>query len=71
MDSALWRIWNTGDERTDDVLFADYNTTGNGASGASRPSFATVLTASQAASYTIASAVGSDYASWVDTSYLV
>ncbi|KAJ7359714.1 pectin lyase fold/virulence factor, partial [Mycena albidolilacea] len=71
MNPALWSIWNTGDPRTDNILFAEFNTTGSGASGASRPSFATVLSASQAAAYTISSAVGSDYASWVDAAYIV
>ena len=50
---------------------ADYNTTGSGAMGASRASFATVLSESQAASYSISSAVGSDYTNWVDCSYFV
>ncbi|KAJ6614562.1 pectinesterase [Mycena sp. CBHHK59/15] len=71
MNKALWSIWNTGDERTDHVLFAEFDTAGSGASGASRPNFATVLSASAAASYSISSAVGSDYASWVDSVYLV
>ncbi|CAA7265485.1 unnamed protein product [Cyclocybe aegerita] len=71
LNKAMWSVWNTGDERTDHVLFAEYNTTGSGAAGASRPSFATVLSASQANAYTISSAVGSDYASWVDAAYLV
>jgi len=68
---ALWSEWSTATPNTDHVFFADYNTSGGGVSGASRPSFATVLSASQAAAYTIASAVGSDYASWVDASYIV
>jgi len=71
MNKALWSIWNTGDPRTDDILFAEFNTTGSGASGASRPSFATVLSATQAATYSISSAVGSDYATWVDAAYIV
>jgi len=71
MNKALWSIWNTGDPRTDNILFAEFNTTGAGASGASRPSFATVLSASQAAAYSISSAVGSDFASWVDAAYIV
>ncbi|KAJ6582995.1 pectinesterase [Mycena vulgaris] len=71
MNKALWSVWNTGDPRTGNILFAEFNTTGTGASSASRPSFATVLTAPQAASYTISSAVGSDYASWVDAAYIV
>lgn len=71
MNKALWSVWNTGDERTSNILFAEYNTSGSGSTGAARPSFATVLSASQAASYSISSAVGSDYASWVDAAYLV
>lgn len=55
---------------TDHILFAEYNSTGPGVSGASRPSFSTILTSSQASAYTISSTVGSDYASWVDTTYL-
>ncbi|KAL0961177.1 hypothetical protein HGRIS_006149 [Hohenbuehelia grisea] len=71
LNKAIWSVWNTGDERTDHVFLAEYNTTGSGVSGASRPSFATMLSSSQAGSYTIATAVGSDYASWVDSAYLV
>ena len=73
INTALWKDWNTGDPRTSNVLFADYNTYGSGISGRSiqRPSFATLLSASQANTYTIAAAVGSDYSSWVDSSYIV
>ncbi|KAH9480341.1 Pectinesterase [Psilocybe cubensis] len=70
LNKALWSIWNTGDERTDNVTFLDYNSTGSGISGASRAPFSSQLTSSQAAAYTISSAVGSDFATWVDTSYL-
>lgn len=69
LNKGIWSIWNTGDERTDNVLFADYNTTGPGVpSGASRPSFVTVFNASQASAYNISTAVGSS--SWVDADYL-
>ncbi|KAF9046177.1 pectin lyase fold/virulence factor [Panaeolus papilionaceus] len=71
MNKALWSVWNMGDTRTSNVFFAEYNTSGSGASGASRPSFARVLSASEANAYSISSAVGSDYASWVDSAYLV
>lgn len=70
-NKALWSVWNTGDPRTDNILFADYNSTGSGVSGASRPSFATLLSSSQATAYSISSAVGSDYTTWVDMSYFV
>jgi len=71
LNTTLWSIWNIGDPRTDDVFLADFNTTGSGVTGVSRASFSTLLSAGQAASYSIASAVGSDYATWVDAAYLV
>ncbi|KAJ7099950.1 hypothetical protein B0H15DRAFT_770977 [Mycena belliarum] len=71
MNKAIWSAWNKGDPRADNIFFGDFNTTGTGASGASRPSFATVLTAAQVTSYSISSAVGSEYASWVDAAYVV
>ncbi|THH17146.1 hypothetical protein EW146_g3618 [Bondarzewia mesenterica] len=72
LNPSIWSIWNTGDERTDNVLFADFNTTGPGVpSNAERPSFVTVLNSSQAASYTISTAVGNSYATWVDADYLL
>ncbi|KAJ7032063.1 pectinesterase [Mycena alexandri] len=71
MNKALWSIWSTSAPQTDNVLFADFNTSGSGASGAVRPSFATALTATQAATYSISSAVGSDFATWVDAAYIV
>jgi len=71
LNKAIWSVWNTGDERTSNILFAEYNSTGSGVSGASRPSFATTLSASQANSYTISSAVGGDYVNWVDAAYIV
>jgi pectinesterase len=71
MNKALWSIWSTAMPNTEDILFAEFNTTGAGASGATRPSFATVLTAAQAAAYSISSAVGSDYTTWVDAAYIV
>ncbi|GJE96175.1 carbohydrate esterase family 8 protein [Phanerochaete sordida] len=70
LDKAIWSEWQSSDPRTDNILFAEFNSTGSGVSGASRPSFATVLTSSQAAQFTIATTVGSDWATWVDTTYL-
>ncbi|KAF8886201.1 pectin lyase fold/virulence factor [Infundibulicybe gibba] len=71
LNKALWSIWSTATPNTDNAFFADYNTVGSGVSGVSRASFATLLTASQAAAYSISSALGSDYATWVDTAYVV
>ncbi|KAF5372592.1 hypothetical protein D9758_005124 [Tetrapyrgos nigripes] len=70
-NQALWSLWNGDSASVSHTLFADYNTTGPGANGLTRAGFATVLNATQADTYSISSAVGSDYASWVDTSYLV
>ncbi|KAJ7185882.1 carbohydrate esterase family 8 protein [Mycena filopes] len=71
MNKALWSPWSASSPQTDNVLFADFNTTGSGVTGVVRPSFATALTAAQAATYSISSAVGSDFASWVDAAYIV
>ncbi|KAF8879096.1 pectin lyase fold/virulence factor [Gymnopilus junonius] len=71
LNQIIWSIWNPGDERTDNVLFAEYNSTGSGITNPVRPSFSTLLTASQAAGYDISSAVGANFASWVDEDYLV
>lgn len=71
MNPALWSIWSTATPNTGDVFYADYNTTGSGVASLARATFATALTASQASAYSISSAVGSDYATWVDTTYLV
>ncbi|TFK52255.1 pectin lyase-like protein [Heliocybe sulcata] len=72
MNNTMWSIWNPGDERTDNVLFAEYNSTGPGIpSNVQRPNFATMLTASQAAQYDITSVVGSGWEQWVDMAYLL
>ena len=72
INAALWEEWNASTPLTDHVTFDDYATTGSGLpSKVARPSFATLLTSSQAATFTISSAIGSDYAGWVDTAYLL
>ncbi|KZV72153.1 carbohydrate esterase family 8 protein [Peniophora sp. CONT] len=70
INKALWSEWSSSSPQTDHVTYSDYNTTGPGVPSTSRPSFASALSASQAAAYTIGTAVGSDYANWVDKSYL-
>ncbi|RYP11215.1 hypothetical protein DL764_000171 [Monosporascus ibericus] len=52
-----WRIWNTGDPRTDTVLFGEYGNYGAGAS-TNRANFATILNAPVA----ITTVLGSGYA---------
>ncbi|KAI0314508.1 pectinesterase [Amylostereum chailletii] len=71
INPALWSIWNKGDPRTDDVVYGDFGTTGAGATSLARAGFSTELSASQAATYTISSALGSSYTSWVDTAWLI
>ncbi|KAG5351236.1 hypothetical protein C0989_007296 [Termitomyces sp. Mn162] len=70
LNNALWSIWNPGDERISNVTLADYESFGPGVQDADRPSFVTELTDSEAATFDISSAVGSDWATWVDASYL-
>jgi pectinesterase len=65
INAAGWHVWNTGDERTGHVTFQEYGNTGAGASG-TRASFSKKLSSA----LTISSILGSDYASWVDASYL-
>lgn len=67
VNSAGWRIWNTDDERTDNVLFGEYANTGTGAAG-TRASFSTKLSSPVA----ISTILGSSYASqaWYDASYM-
>ena len=71
MNKAIWSQWSSSDPNTDHVFFAEYNSTGSGVEGASRPSFATVLNESDAEGYTVVTALGDDYASWVDTDYML
>ncbi|KAK1759613.1 pectinesterase [Echria macrotheca] len=67
INPAGWRIWNSGDERTGNVMFAEYGNTGPGAQG-TRASFATKLSAP----VTMDAVLGSGYANavWFDASYL-
>ncbi|KAG6867805.1 hypothetical protein C0993_010831 [Termitomyces sp. T159_Od127] len=70
LNNALWSVWNPGDERISNVTMADFQSFGPGVQDADRPSFVTELTSSEAAAFSISSAVGSDWATWVDASYL-
>ncbi|KAI1073814.1 family 8 carbohydrate esterase [Whalleya microplaca] len=67
INSKGWSIWNTGDERTGNVLFGEYKNSGDGASG-TRASFATTLSSA----VSIASILGSSYSSagYYDASYM-
>ncbi|KAK0203264.1 pectinesterase [Desarmillaria ectypa] len=67
INSAGWEEWSSSSPNTDGVTFAEYNSSGDGASG-TRASFATTLTSTSG--YTISDVLGSGYADWVDSHYL-
>lgn len=59
-----------GDERIDFILFAEYNSFGSGVADADRANFSTVLTRTEAAQYTLPSAIP-NYSDWVDADFLL
>lgn len=67
---ALWQEWSSSTPNTADSYLADYETSGSGADGLDRASFAKELTSSEAADYSISDVLGSSYTSWVDSDYL-
>ncbi|KAJ7738353.1 pectin lyase fold/virulence factor [Mycena metata] len=70
MNKTIWSIWDPGDDRTDFILFGEYDSFGPGVAGADRANFSTVLTGAQAAQYTLVDAIP-DYREWVDGEYLL
>ncbi|GAM33602.1 pectin esterase [Talaromyces pinophilus] len=65
INSAGWEEWSSSSPNTADVLFGEYDNSGAGSQG-TRASFATKLSSPIG----ITTILGSDYANWVDTSYL-
>ncbi|KAF4464051.1 pectinesterase precursor [Fusarium albosuccineum] len=67
INSAGWKNWNTGDDRTSNVLFGEYSNTGSGASG-NRASFSQKLSSA----VSISTILTSSYASkgYYDASYM-
>lgn len=65
INSAGWEVWSSNTPNTGDVTFQEFGNTGAGASG-TRASFSTKLSSA----ISISTILGSDYTSWVDTSYL-
>ncbi|KAJ5152884.1 Pectinesterase [Penicillium canariense] len=65
INSAGWSEWSSSEPNTGDVLFGEYDNSGDGAEG-TRASFATTLSTA----VSITSILGSDYKDWVDTSYI-
>ncbi|KAH7173412.1 pectin lyase fold/virulence factor [Fusarium flagelliforme] len=64
ISKAGWSAWSTSNPQTSDVLFGEFNNTGPGNWTSSRANFATKLTESQAAAYSLGSFIGST--SWLD-----
>ncbi|PWY74272.1 pectin lyase-like protein [Aspergillus heteromorphus CBS 117.55] len=64
ISSAGWEEWSTSEPNTEYVTFGEYNNSGPGAWSSSRVSFATNLTATEAASYTLSEWIGDT--SWLD-----
>ncbi|KAF2121667.1 pectin lyase fold/virulence factor [Lophiotrema nucula] len=66
INSAGWSVWQTSNPQTSNVLFGEFNNTGPGSwtSSTTRATFATNLTDSQAASYSLSSWIGDT--TWLD-----
>ncbi|RAL08733.1 pectinesterase [Aspergillus homomorphus CBS 101889] len=64
INSLGWTTWSTSTPNTENVTFGEYDNTGAGAKG-TRATFAEKLTTK----LNIADILGSDFTSWVDTSY--
>ncbi|RPA99941.1 pectinesterase-like protein [Choiromyces venosus 120613-1] len=64
VNPAGWRVWTDQDTNTDHVYYREFGNSGPGASGTR--SFGQFLSAAEP----ITTLFGSDYASWIDTSYL-
>ncbi|KAF8591882.1 carbohydrate esterase family 8 protein [Ramaria rubella] len=67
INPAGWSEWSAATPNTEDVFFGEFDNTGPGASG-TRASFATKMTSD--AGFGIADILGSDYTTWVDTTYV-
>lgn len=65
INSQGWTTWNGNASSTDHALFGEYQNTGSGAS-TTRASYGQQLSAP----LTVDTILGSDYKTWVDTSYL-
>jgi len=67
INSAGWEIWSSATPNTGDVTFAEFENTGAGAAG-TRASFATKASSNSA--YNVGVVLGSNWATWVDQSYV-
>ncbi|EAW13704.1 putative pectin methylesterase [Aspergillus clavatus NRRL 1] len=64
INAAGWDIWSTSSPNTGHVTFGEYGNSGPGAWSSGRATFATSLTAEQAAQYSLSSWIGDT--SWLD-----
>lgn len=64
INSAGWEQWSSSEPNTADILFGEYDNSGAGASGTRK------LETKLSAPISISTILGSNYASWVDTTYL-
>ncbi|KAK4702516.1 pectinesterase, partial [Phenoliferia sp. Uapishka_3] len=65
-----WEQWTSTAPNTSGVTFAEYKNTGAGNWTTSRATFSKQLTSTTVAAYTLPKILGSNYADWVDASYL-
>ncbi|RDW62699.1 putative pectinesterase [Coleophoma crateriformis] len=66
INSAGWSVWSTSTSNTEAVTFETYGNSGSGATSCCTASFSTKASSALA----ITTVLGSDYSSWVDTSYI-
>ncbi|KAJ6461184.1 carbohydrate esterase family 8 protein [Mycena vitilis] len=67
INGAGWEIWSTATPNTEDVTFAEYDSTGAGAAG-TRASFSEKLSSNTG--FMAADVLGSTWTSWVDQAYV-
>jgi pectinesterase len=65
INSAGWIEWSSSEPSTEDVLFGEYDNSGDGAEG-TRANFAIKLSSV----ISITPILGSEYKDWVDISYI-
>ncbi|KAL8293543.1 hypothetical protein RQP46_000244 [Phenoliferia psychrophenolica] len=67
---AGWEEWSSSSPNTGNVMLAEYSNSGDGAATSSRVSWSKQLDSTSVQSYTISKLLGSDYADWIDSSYI-
>ncbi|KAL8293510.1 hypothetical protein RQP46_000211 [Phenoliferia psychrophenolica] len=70
INAAGWEEWSSSSPNTADVILAEYENTGAGATTTSRVKWSKQLTSSTVSSYSMSKILGSTYADWIDSSYI-